>query len=81
MKDHQVAILFHDLIGPASSIRSFLYFILMKKETPLDPKTENYLKECLNYCEQLIQKLQDLREVWETTNLPSSPGSKPPEKA
>ena len=65
MKNHKVATLFHDIIGPASSIRSFLYFILRKKDAAIDEKTEYFLQASLEKCEELIEKLQDLRSNWE----------------
>jgi hypothetical protein len=66
MKDKKIATLFHDLLGPASSIRSFLYYVLRKKSQDVDEKTQGYLKECLAYCEELIKKLHELQRSWKT---------------
>ena len=61
MKDKDLAITFHDLLNYASSIRNLLYIVIMKKNQP-DKQTEEYLKDCLGRCNELVTELQDFQK-------------------
>lgn len=61
MKNKDTRIIFHDLLNFASSIRNILYIVIMKKNQP-DKQTEEYLKDCLKRCNQLVKELQDFQK-------------------
>ena len=61
MKDQKLAVTFHDLLNFASSIRNILYIVIMKKNQP-DKETEEYLQDCLNRCNQLVNELQEFQK-------------------
>lgn len=76
MDENKIAILFHDLLGPASSIRNFLYFVLTKKGKSLDKKTEYFIKASLESSEILIKRLQSLHQNWTEACNPIDDSSK-----
>lgn len=61
MKKDKFSVLFHDLLGDASSIRNALSFLLMGEIGRLNGKTKLYLEEALKKCENLIEKINQLR--------------------
>ncbi|MFC1727020.1 hypothetical protein ACFL0Y_00685 [Patescibacteria group bacterium] len=71
-KQKENQIVFHDLLNFASSIRNILYIVIMKKNQP-DKQTEEYLKDCLNRCNQLITELQGFQKDLKTKSPKPSP--------
>lgn len=63
MEKEEIRTTFHDLLNFASSIRNIVYIILMEKTQP-DKQAEDYLKDCLGRCNQLITSLQNLQKSW-----------------
>lgn len=61
MKKDKFSVLFHDLLGNVSSIRNALHLLLMGKAGQLNEKTKPYLEEALKKCENLIEKINQLR--------------------
>lgn len=63
MEKEEMQIAFHDLLNFATSIRNIVYIILMEKTQP-DKQAEDYLRDCLNRCNQLVDSLQNLQRDW-----------------
>ncbi|HUW21401.1 MAG TPA: hypothetical protein VMW41_01905 [Candidatus Bathyarchaeia archaeon] len=65
MEKDKVSVLFHNLLGPVSSVRNIFFYLLMEKTQPVDKKTKYYLEEGLKYCDELVKRIQNLRENWD----------------
>lgn len=62
MKKEDKTKVFHDLLGDVSSIRNALYFLLMEKTEKLNQETKDYLKKAVNKCDQLVEKIEELKK-------------------
>lgn len=62
MKKEQQTKVFHDLLSDVSAIRSALYFLLMGKTEKLNEETKDYLKKTIKKCDQLVEKIEELRK-------------------
>lgn len=60
-KEHKTKV-FHDLLGDVSSVRNALYFLLMGKTEKLNEETKDYLKKAIKKCDQLVEKIEELRK-------------------
>ncbi len=60
-KEHKTKV-FHDLLGDVSAIRNALYFLLMEKTEKLNQETKDYLEKAAKKCDQLVEKIEELRK-------------------